>query len=350
MRSLWRLLVPAGILLAGLVSIPALPGEEPAPAAAEAPRDETPAEVQPPPPGVPPLLIGPFYRYQRQIGPVLAVAWQGPLAVLPGLAIPPRNYFDLIRDGEGLPVLPEDLDPQDPRKSLELEIQLAEVKAFHDALNHAYTYKPLQFAASAQHDLSWHHLVNAPLRNRGKVIHLEGNLRRLLQHDLPLGVRTDTRQHYYEGWVFQDDSNDPWCIVFIELPEGLKPADAMKQPVAFDGYFFKRLGYRNELKQPVSAPMLVGNSPLLRGPVADNAVGPALAWSGVLLYGIFAIVVVVVVLASALTWWFRRGDALVRGRLSEIAHRNFVDPSTVDLPSGEIPTAQDPEPPIPPRD
>jgi hypothetical protein len=70
---------------------------------------------------------------------------------------------------------------------------------------------------------------------------------------------------------------------------------------------------------------------VLKGELKPAPTIPGISeWGGMLMYGIFAIVVLVVVLAVGLTVWFRRGDAQVRSRLTQLAHKQFVDPSTVD--------------------
>jgi hypothetical protein len=294
------------------------------------PTAEEPA-VQVAPVGVPPLLVGSFYRYQTLFGGMVAHGWQGPIAVMPSLLVPARNYFDKIRDRAPLPQLPEALDPPDRQARIELEMKIGEVLAYCDAIDKAYMFKATQFAAALEaKQPTWKQLINNPRRNRGAVMQIKGNLRRLERFDPPLMVQANGVRDLYEGWIFQDDSNDPWCVIFPDLPEGLEPADKMNQPVTFDGYFFKVLGYRNEMKQDVFAPLLIGNSPVVEGPLRAGGDDPMMHWSRALLYGIFSIVLTVMILATALTWWFRRGDARVRGKLSEIAHRQFVDPSTID--------------------
>jgi len=379
MRTSWPfwscLTILAGALMAVVL---ALPPVSLANADAQAdPQPDAPAENPeepgpvPPPPGVPPLLVGQSSYLASQAGRLFTEGTQrayltdteerrllslevalstespsAPLIAASLLAVPVRQLWDPVLDGDYLPVLPEDLEPKDPKERLRLEFKWGEWQAYCDAVKKAYDFKAPQFAASARHDVSWHTLVSNPRRHRGEVVHIEGNLRRLYKHEPLLMVRTENLPALYEGWVFEDDSNDPWCIVFTELPKGLIPDGRLNQPVVFDGYFFKKLGYQNESRQEVSAPFLIGNSPVLRGPSTQAGLPGIQGWTSILLYGVVGVVTLLVFLGVGLTLWFRRGDAEVRHRLTELAHKHFVDPSTVspEMPeaAGELGELSDP--------
>src|SRR5205814_1139288 len=99
-----------------------------------------------------------------------------------------------------------------------------------------------------------HQLLTKPLTHRGVVVHLEGDLRRLRRYDPPLMAQLNGIDNLYEGWVFEKDSGDPWCIVFPELPTTnageppLEVGERLNRPISFDGYFFKAYGYNNQEK------------------------------------------------------------------------------------------------------
>jgi hypothetical protein len=347
MQNPLRLLpVPPALLLSGVLVGLFLLLTPPAVQAQAPETDDNPSAVVVTPVGVPPLLVGSFYRYEVQVGGVLAEGWRGPLAVLPSLGVPARNFqlADTIRDNAGIPELPTNLDPPDPKQRLELERQYGEIRAYFDALIKGYNYKAPQFAAAVEKPVTRHQLLQRPRTNRGVVVHVEGNLRRLRRYDAPLMAQLNGVHDVYEGWVFEQESAEPWCIVFPQLPvvvQGeppLEPGERLNRPVAFDGYFFKAYGYANADKENKVTPLLIGNSPVLKGPPAEAGAPPAMAsWSGVLLYGIFGIVLAVGLLAFVLTWWFRRGDARVRDKLTQIAHKQFVDPSELgdDVPEAD---------------
>src|SRR5262249_19569279 len=108
MQNPLRLLpVPPALLLSGvLVGLFLL--LTPAAVQAQRPEADDTLAVVVTPVGVPPLLVGPFYRYEMQVGGALAGGWHGPVAVLPSFGLPARNFqlADTIRDNAGIPELP----------------------------------------------------------------------------------------------------------------------------------------------------------------------------------------------------------------------------------------------------
>jgi hypothetical protein len=90
-------------------------------------------------------------------------------------------------------------------------------------------------------------LRNEPKSHRGRAITIDGKLGSLkvLPNSRPeLGLKT-----LYEAWIVTPDSdNDPYRVVFSELPQGLQPRDRFDDPpqVRATGYFFKVQTY--ELK------------------------------------------------------------------------------------------------------
>lgn len=185
------------------------------------------------------------------------------------------------------------------------------------------------FARSTRNDLTFAHLYRETGKYRGEVVHVEGRLKRLRRYDPPLAAAEQGVRHLYEGWVFMDGAGgNPVCVVFTELPPGLKPAESLDRRVAFDGYLFKRWRYKsvrtegtNEWQQ---APLLIGHTLVL----AETAAAPAEGWTSPLLplflLGLFALVLAV---ALGLVWWFRRSDRRVRARVAALAAPAFVEPA-----------------------
>ena len=82
--------------------------------------------------------------------------------------------------------------------------------------------------------------------NRGKLIRIEGNLRRLTllppEDDL-------SGKRYYEGWVFTKSSGvNPYRIICIDADESLPVKQDYEKPlpVRLTGYFFKKQAYAAE--------------------------------------------------------------------------------------------------------
>jgi hypothetical protein len=332
-----------------------------APTAAESPAAEE--QVPPTSPWVPPLQIGSKSRASSQVGTLLAegprraylsrdedrrflaatagllgLASDGPLAALGTLGYPVRHSWDPVEDKKGLPRTPDNINPKTPEAQRHFEQQLGEFLALSDALDKAYMFKAPQFAAVSK-PADREELLARPRRNRGEVVHVEGTIRRLERADPPASVQVNGVRDMYEAWLFEgeEEGGHAWYLLFTELPEGLKPSgeNKMNVPAKFDGYFFKSLGYRNKNQQELTAPVLIGNSPVVTGPAEDESNLPAAfrELTGVLMYGILAVVILILVLTAALTWWFRRGDAEVKRRLREIQSRRFVDPGEVPPPA-----------------
>lgn len=161
-------------------------------------------------------------------------------------------------------------------------------------------------------------LYNQPELHRGKVITLEGRLKRLRKYDAPAPVQEKGIRFVYEGWVFgpTKDAN-PFCIIFTTLPGWAKEAEEMNEHVKFYGYFIQLFRYRT--------PQGDRNTPLLIGPAIIRTKGPidppptastsfpvqAILWVG-------GLIAVAFVLMLWLQWHFRRGDRAFQARLADI--------------------------------
>jgi hypothetical protein len=355
--ALWvRLIVLAAVVLFALTAVTV---------ADQVPTDES-STVVPPPPGVPVLRFGAGSTARTQIGRMLvegagqaslssveeprfvlgcAALWgqagQGPLDTLGVLATPIRPVWDPIFDRKGV-VITLNPNPKTEEEKREFENQKGEYAAMCEVLTKAYMYKASQFAAEAQ-PFTRSELLQAPRRHRGDVVHVEGSLRRVIRHEPPLDIRPNGVRDVYEGWLFTNEDvnggTGSWCVYFTELPEGLEPAESMNHPASFDGYFVKSVGYTNKTGKELTAPMLVGNRPVLKSDptVIAEVVDEMTKLGPILLYGILGVIVIVLTLAVVLTLWFRRGDARVRQKLAEITARRFVDPAVEPPPEYQMP-------------
>ena len=160
-------------------------------------------------------------------------SWQGKQAVQPPVS--------------ASPAIP--LPPADPR----VEFQgIQDKKALNPRENPAYKLlvdrareTPQEVLADqSRKDLVFSQFLDYPSRYRGLPVHLEGTARRIIRQSAE-GTSIWPRQDYYEAFIFTGDSRDfPWWVAFEEIPPGLPLGDNIFQPVVFDGYFLKLMGYR----------------------------------------------------------------------------------------------------------
>jgi hypothetical protein len=238
-------------------------------------------------------------------------------------------------------------------------------------------------------------LVRNPAEYRGRVIHIEGRLKRLRQFDAPsLLTSRGLQPHWaqaastagmlatpggpgpllaaslqfpgrtglltlYEGWVYvHPDDGEPWNVIFCDLPPELTVGEDVDYPVAFDGYFFKALKLRFG-KKDLSVPQLLGKTIQMQtGGAADGGRGPAGpgladAFSTGFVITLTALAAAVIALLVGLAWWFRHGDRRVRSRLASLqppASFTSLGPGPLDGPldPGED-TANPPTGGLPPR-
>jgi hypothetical protein len=212
-----------------------------------------------------------------------------------------------------------------------------EQRAYSIVLFEASRISAEAFRKGARQDVTYAHLANHPSRYRGQVIHVEGTLRQLRRFEPPATAKAAGVTDLYEGWVFDPKrfGAEPWCVVFTELQAGIIPSEKASYPVAFDGYFFKRYLYEsrntNKAEHWRKAPLLIGRTVTLTAPAAAPAATDS-DWAGNLVPIFLGLVVGSIALAFGLGWWFRRGDRLVRQRVSAAREREFVEPHNTEFP------------------
>ncbi|HEV3142910.1 MAG TPA: hypothetical protein VGZ47_03400 [Gemmataceae bacterium] len=159
---------------------------------------------------------------------------------------------------------------------------------------------------------------------RGEIVHVEGRLKRLNWIDANEGLAKDDIT-LYEGWIFDEAYfSNPTCVVFSELPIGLKPAEDMNVWVSFDGYFFKRYKYKAADGWRV-APLVIGRSIVVKKqPPAESS--PTFRAYSIWLVPLGLILAVLMIgTALLLAKFFRRGDQLVHARVANIKKANPFD-------------------------
>jgi hypothetical protein len=202
-----------------------------------------------------------------------------------------------------------------------------EAASYCDALIKSARTLPAVFAQHARRDVHFVHLFEQPSRYRGDVIHIEGRLRLVTRYDAPLMAAQAGVAHLYEGWIQDERTSNPYCVILTELPPGVQLGN-VDYPIAFDGYFFKRYRYKAvdsvKANQFREAPLLIGRTVALRQ-VALAVEEPGPHWAGWLLPGFMLLLAGSALLTVVLLWWFRREDRKVRERVAAL-YGDFVEP------------------------
>jgi hypothetical protein len=223
---------------------------------------------------------------------------------------------------------------EDGRPVLGADLNSGELHAYRYTLLHARDVPVEKMREKAREDLKFAHLWEEPKKFRGSIVHIEGLLRKLTPYDADrelakeAGIKT-----VYEGWIFADDNQYPYCVIFTELPEGVKldPKDDYKvrYQISCDAYYFKKYRYPGQDRAKRDAPLFLGHSfKLLKQQAA-----PESDWKSLLPFFIIGGLVLtgaLVGLFVGLNWWFRRGDLLTQRRLALAREASFVEPPPDD--------------------
>jgi hypothetical protein len=201
-----------------------------------------------------------------------------------------------------------------------------EYLAYCDAVvSSAHTPRDAFVKSAAENaHLNFTHLYNTPDLHRGKVVPLEGRLKRVTRFDAPREAQRRGVPVIYEGWIFLDRPNmRPVCVIFTDLPPGQAEGDQVDRRVAFEGYFFKKYDYVTGEKDSQGRSKVL-TTLLFIGPTVtpldqpSRAVARAFPLSAGLLYGVIGFVGLVVALIVGLNLWYRRSDRQVRARLAAL--------------------------------
>jgi hypothetical protein len=213
---------------------------------------------------------------------------------------------------------------QDAKRAPSAERNLPEFLAYCDTIVVA-TRTPeaaLENSGRQSRSAAYVQMIKDPAAYRGQVIHVQGRLALLRRWRVPAFLARKGVRHVYEGWVFGKGSN-PFCVVFTELPPGIKVGEEINYPVKFDGYFFKVLRY-TAVKKDRLAPLLIGRT--IRSAVPANRAGLGKAFSLTFVVCLSVLIGGTVFLVVGLSWWFRRGDRKLRSRLARAHPEPVFEP------------------------
>src|SRR5207245_747442 len=104
--------------------------------------------------------------------------------------------------------------------------------------------------------------VRSPASLRGKLIHLDLHVHRILSYDAEPGNAAGIKTVY--EFVGNTDQSQAWLYFAVsgELPPGLPTGLSVDERVSFYGYFFKLQGYHEGGAKPNARPLF---GPLLVG-------------------------------------------------------------------------------------
>jgi hypothetical protein len=256
------------------------------------------------------------------------------------------NWLLDVRDRRRMPAVVARLKQEIPREDW------AFYQAYSEALVRSFDTPLDAFKKSAEDNktVTFAHLMSTPDRFRGKVIAVKGTLVMLRREDPSLLAQQNGGvKDVYVGWVFgPTPRSNPFCVQFPILPEGLEPAEKMRQEVTFFGYFLATFKYdgapHDDKPTELVTPLLVGPTvvvgPKVTAPI-EAATSLPLVALGVAVCFMFFLAVVFFVMHIVL----QRGDRQVTATLERIKSRrapaNFSDEADPESPIG---TAANPAP------
>ena len=97
------------------------------------------------------------------------------------------------------------------------------------------------FRSTARLDITFAHMLGEEsYKYRGEVVHVRGQLKRIVDIGPTKGLKAEGIDHLYEAWLMSDVYRGySYCVLFTELPPGLELSEKLDQPAEFDAYFFK---------------------------------------------------------------------------------------------------------------
>lgn len=249
------------------------------------------------------------------------------------------HLLDKIRDGTPVPSLT--MRPLSDLKPDELAFYMVTCQA----LIYSHLVKAELFEKVGEDDdhgfITFAHLWRQPKLYRGEIVPVKGRMIRLRRWEAPKLAQENGVKYFWEGWVVGPTRGvNPYCIIFAELPEGLKEAEKMDRQVRFYGYYIKKFRYDAEDAKRETH-ILIGPTVFLEKAVA--APPPERIFSRDVLIataiGCFSITVIIV----GLTLWFRRGDRAVQSKLAALRDRPLELGSSETDPPPVEPREPDPD-------
>lgn len=124
-------------------------------------------------------------------------------------------------------------------------IRRGETDAYFHTLAKVRDLPTERLRRQARSDVSYTVLMVDPADFRGKLLTIEGQVRRLVAFEA--GENDHGIERLYEVWLFtQDSGTDPYRVVCTRLPEDIPRGEEIREDVQVrvTGYFFKKQGYQ----------------------------------------------------------------------------------------------------------
>ena len=235
-------------------------------------------------------------------------------------------------DAEEIDALKEELQAVSDMAPLAGE----EMPAYWRMVKWAHAVSGEELKKQARTDLLFTHLFQAPNKHRGALVNVKLRVRRFMHHEAP--KNSANVQHVYEAWGPTEESQTfPYCVVFVDVPPGVKIEATPFLDARFVGFFLKKLAYEDSSGTKRTAPLLIGRMIYDEEAKSRNLPKPELsvAW----IVGIVAGLVGVVLLIQ---WWARGKPSASRMPMIDNA---TVDSFLEDLETGGpgVPSPKSPE-------
>ena len=214
-----------------------------------------------------------------------------------------------------------------------------EMPAYWRLVKWAYAVPGEELRKQARTDLLFTHLFQNPNRYRGELVNVKLHVRRLLQDDAY--ANSANVKVVYEAWGPTEESQtNPYCVVFVDVPPGVKIQANAFLDARFVGFFLKKLYYEDSSGAKRTAPLLIG-----RMIYDEEAKIRNLPQPGVNVTMIVSIVAGLVGLVLLIQWWARTTPGSQR--------TPALDDATVDSFLGDLelggPGLPPLRPPVPPE-
>jgi len=203
-----------------------------------------------------------------------------------------------------------------------------QLSAWNRAFMHARRFSAEELEAAADRRVPFAELLENHRDHKLDLIHIQGQLIRLIEGKSTQRLAEAGITTWYEGWIIPtgEPSGHPLSIAILDLPPGLEPRKSMDVPVSFAGYAFKRRIYESGEKKKdypeqnvwKKAPFLIGRSVTIRKPDVDTTA----FWTEGFVPAVVGGVVLLGGLAVTLGWWFRKGDRAAQAEIEANRHRN----------------------------
>jgi hypothetical protein len=202
-----------------------------------------------------------------------------------------------------------------------------EYTAFNYFVGLARDFSSDILAKHADQRLTWRVLFDRDrAKYRGKIVHVEGVLKLLTWIGSNKSLESSGVKDLYEAWIFDEQTNNPTCVVISDLLPGQKTGDKITGlRASCDGYFFKRYKYR-AVNDTRLAPLVIGHTLSVNQIQAPPDVG-AEAFGRLFVPTVFILAFGMIALAFVIHHWFKMSDQKIhRKLLSARFGEEFVPP------------------------